>query len=67
MPTIKSVVLDHPAGNEVRVRQRLRKRVDAAVADIERREIGVPLGQRFSTKFAREEFHHRLLVWARAA
>src|SRR5882672_5825268 len=64
---VQSVALDHPAGKQVRVRKRLRQRVDAAVADIKRREVSVPLGDRLSAKFGSEEFDHRLLVRARSA
>jgi len=64
---VQIVALDHPPGNKVRMRKRFRERVDAAVADIEFRKIGVPLGERFSAKFGREEINHRLLVRARPA
>src|SRR5690348_10059388 len=67
MAAVQFVALDHPADNKVRMRKRLGERVDAAVADIELREVGVPLGERFSAKFGREEINHRLLVRTRPA
>ena len=55
MPPPRLVTADHAARYQIRMREGFRQRVDAAVADIELRQILLPFRERFLAEFGGEE------------
>jgi len=64
---IRLIVENHSAREQIRMRERLRKCVDASVTDVEGREIGLPVRERPLSEFGAEEFDNGPLVRTRAA
>src|SRR5216684_3742595 len=62
VPAARWVLAHHAAGDKIRMAHRLRQCVDAPVADVDRREIGIPFCQRFFAKFGGKKIHDRLLM-----
>src|SRR6478735_9363547 len=56
------IAADHAARQKIRMRESFRQGVDAAVTDIEGREIILPLGESPPAEFGGEKIDHRLLM-----
>ena len=59
------VATDHAALDQHRMRKGFWQRVDAAIADINVREVMLPFGQRLLAELRGEKIDHRLLVRSR--
>src|SRR5215472_12322899 len=65
MAPLAFVATDHAALDQHRMREGFWQRVDAAIADIDLREVMLPFGQRLLAELRGEKIDHRLLVRSR--
>src|SRR6516225_4442017 len=61
------VAADHAARDQIWMRYSFGQSVNASETDVERCEKSLPFRKRSLAEFAREEPHHRPLMWARSA